>query len=109
MLFTLSSSIVSIASIRVRDGVPAWQFTGVVIGSESDDEHSRILTTSDVVCGFDGKLLDRKVHKFIDMHFESISLVLIYLGYLFRVVGGCNVSILSYLTLSMWLSIFRIC
>ena len=29
------------------------------------------------------------------VHFESINLVLIYLGYLSRVVGGCYVSTLS--------------
>ncbi|EES13025.2 uncharacterized protein LOC8082545 [Sorghum bicolor] len=62
MLFRLSSSIVSISSTRVGDdGVPVWEFTGVVIGPSESDEHARILTTSDTVCDFEGKLLNRKL------------------------------------------------
>ncbi|CAD6259182.1 unnamed protein product [Miscanthus lutarioriparius] len=62
VLFRLSSSIVSISSTRVGDdGVPVWEFTGIVIGPSESDEHARILTSSDTVCDYDGKLLDRKL------------------------------------------------
>jgi hypothetical protein len=46
-----------------------WRFTGIVIGPSEFDERARILTSSEAVCDYDGKLLDHKVHKQLtDMH-----------------------------------------
>jgi hypothetical protein len=52
------------------DGLPEWNFNGIVIGPSESDERARILTSSEAVCDYDDKLLDHKVHKQLtDMRF----------------------------------------
>jgi hypothetical protein len=69
------------------DGVPVWEFTGIVIGPSESDEHARILTSSDTVCDYDGKLLDRKVYKVTDMH--------VWFIYLFAIIRPANMLVIT--------------
>ncbi|KAL6909314.1 hypothetical protein ACP4OV_001595 [Aristida adscensionis] len=62
VIFRLSSSIVGISSTRFGDDVvPTWEYTGIVIGPSESDEHARILTSSDTVCNYLGKVFSHKL------------------------------------------------
>jgi hypothetical protein len=46
------------------DELPKWNFNGIIIGPSESDERAWILTSSEAVSDYEGKLdLDRKVHK----------------------------------------------
>ncbi|XP_024314900.1 uncharacterized protein LOC100822218 isoform X2 [Brachypodium distachyon] len=72
MILGLARSIVSISSTE-NDGLPEWNFNGIIIGPSESDERARILTSSETVCDYEGKL-NHKVIKdgellFFDHHY----------------------------------------